>query len=183
MIARRHPRLATLRAALVSLVVSVLAIGVIATPAQAYSWTGCRWPNTQIYVRNTNLSGTDATTAGAAQTAWSNQTDVQINTSVSATFTRFVAADGATGVDGFTTWTCSGGTTTAAAAHLNTTYTNGFVANKRQAIWVHELGHGLGLGHSASLAALMYTSAAQVYNTTGAFTPQSDDVLGINARY
>jgi hypothetical protein len=42
----------------------------------------------------------------------------------------------------------------------------------------HELGHGLGLDHS-TLTAIMNSNR----NRTSIYTPQSDDINGINARY
>lgn len=66
---------------------------------------------------------------------------------------------------------------------INTYYASSFTNNRRRAIWTHELGHGVGLDHSASSAVMMYKCASCVFLNYGYYTPQPDDVAGVNAIY
>ena len=49
-------------------------------------------------------------------------------------------------------------------------------------VWLHELGHGLSLGHVANNTAVMYTSASQAY-FNGVRYLTSDEIAGINSVY
>lgn len=70
-----------------------------------------------------------------------------------------------------------------ADSRLNTYYVNAFSTQKRQAVWVHEMGHSLGLDHAASVNYVMWHSPAAFWNATGLYSPRSDDVAGMNFLY
>jgi predicted Zn-dependent protease len=61
--------------------------------------------------------------------------------------------------------------------HLGSQSTNG-----RRAAFGHEVGHGLGLGHSTGPSAMMYATYS-FWTIYGTYTPRPDDVAGINYLY
>ncbi len=64
---------------------------------------------------------------------------------------------------------------------LNVYYYDPSPANERQCVVAHEFGHVLGLGHAAWwVQALMNTMA---WDWWGIYTPQQDDINGVNAIY
>jgi hypothetical protein len=90
---------------------------------------------------------------------------------------------GATSYSGWTDWNCPGGVTVSADSRVNTYYTNSYSAATRKSVWVHEIGHGLGLNHSALANAVMNMCPPCVYNSYGTNTPITDDINGMNALY
>lgn len=152
-------------------------------PAWAYSFTGCHWNTTSPTYKNNGGTAMSAEVTNAVG-SWTGGTDLTTMTnSSSSAFLVGYSNMGATGYDGWTSWTCSGSTTTAANSRVNTYYTNSFTVAKRKAIWVHELGHGLGLGHSALANAIMNPCAACVYVSYGTNVPITDDINGMNSLY
>ncbi len=90
---------------------------------------------------------------------------------------------GANGYDGWTTWTCSGTWRLSANVTLNPFYTNAFATLKKQAIWTHEFGHGLGASHTGTSSDIMWSSPAYVYNNYGYYWPTSIAVSQMNTLY
>lgn len=161
------------------------ALALPASPASAYTTTGCKWPTStgNVTWNNTVTPGTYETTAKAAALSWASRTDVNsMVPNSSAAMYAYETNDGANGYDGMTTWTCAFGNYLGANVTVNTHYLGAYAANKKQAVWVHEFGHGLGLNHGPSNA-IMYTCAACVYNTYGYYYPVSDDITGMNTLY
>lgn len=156
----------------------------LATSAAAYSTTGCKWANGPNVTYWINMgSGTNRTAAQATLTSWSTLTDVNLSSSGSSNFSITSKNDGASGYDGRTTWLCLLGVTTSAESWVNTHYTSSYVLRKIEAVYSHEVGHGLGLGHGSNNAVIMYTCAACVYNIHGYYWPQTDDRNGMNSLY
>lgn len=97
----------------------------------------------------------------------------------------FTNNQGQNGYDGWSDWSCWPVTHYMIGANvtLNPYYTDAYSSLKKRAVWTHELGHGLGLNHSAYDWAIMFHCAGCVYDTYGYYAPRSDDQLGINAIY
>jgi hypothetical protein len=70
-----------------------------------------------------------------------------------------------------------------ATCWLNEYYTQGLPTNGRRCVAGHEIGHSLGLGHESTNYALMGPTYSLVYETNSIYTPQQDDVNGINVIY
>ena len=178
---RRVSRIAIAVAAIFLL---FIANTLLASAVAAYTTTGCKWPNGPGVTYRFNMgSGTNQTQAQDALNVWSAGTDVNLSHSYSSNFSITSANDGNSGYDGRTTWWCGFGVTTSAQSWVNTYYTASFPANKIEAVYSHEIGHGLGLSHS-SAGNIMYTCPACTYNNySGRYTPQTDDRAGMNALY
>lgn len=86
-----------------------------------------------------------------------------------------------TGWDGLTAWSFSGCCFTSVTGYLNWAYTQSYSPGAIQSVAGHELGHAAGLGHSDQCV-LMYPSTYR-YFTCGVFSPQQDDINGIDALY
>jgi hypothetical protein len=65
----------------------------------------------------------------------------------------------------------------------NSYYMDGYDVNKRCSTCAHELGHSLGLYDSGTDPVLMNGYDSSRYDWYGIFTPQADDVAGINDHY
>jgi hypothetical protein len=158
-----------------------------ATPAAAYSLEGCRWHGYLIdyYIYAPALPY--ATVITNAGNSWT-QTPTKIFMVRVTTNTYNVLVDiynfGNTGFDGITYYTCSAGYFSGhVETALNTYYTADYSSTGRQQVQAHEFGHSLGLGHNNSNCyTLMYPSSSR-YFTCGIYTPQQDDINGINAIY
>ena len=155
--------------------------------ANAYTLTGTKWSSSSVTI-TVNVSTTNGSYHTAAVNAvsnWSSSTDVNMTRTSSSLFKALIVADGENGLHGRAVWSSSGGRTTAATAYLNTTTTSRFKTNENRlrAIWSHEIGHGLGLGHVSSSSYIMYTCPSCVYTSYGYYTPRSDDRAGMNYLY
>ena len=71
---------------------------------------------------------------------------------------------------------------TSGYATLNWYFLQNYVINKRISVASHELGHVLGLDHNTGCVLMVIDSATR-YDTCGIYTPQSDDVAGVQALY
>lgn len=157
---------------------------VVAAPAEAYVTTGCHWANSNVgyYYNGLNTSGFNNSVHDGAN-AW-DPTDVEVIGASSAALHAYTSNDGASGYDGWSTWSCgSNRLTSSATARLNTYSTTVYPTEKKKAVWVHEFGHTLGLEHSAN-GNIMYTCSRCIYdNFAGRNTPQADDRNGVNSLY
>ncbi|TES83910.1 MAG: matrixin family metalloprotease [Hadesarchaea archaeon] len=67
---------------------------------------------------------------------------------------------------------------------LNLYYVSDFSSEKTQALAAHEYGHVLGLAHElSSPRVLMYPYLNVFYGIYGVYTPQQDDINGVNDLY
>jgi hypothetical protein len=168
----------------------VLLTGQTLSPAQAYATEGCRWTSTKIIW--TNASSTlYKSTSTAAVAAWTSVLSVVSISAVPPEYSYnirvFDVNNGATGIDGSTTFYCSGGYFTGITyASINSYYGDNYSADGKKQVLVHEFGHSLGLAHSGTSTCsgqpIMYYSSAR-YFTCNHVNPQADDITGINYIY
>lgn len=161
----------------------ILAVFAIPLVAHAYTTTGCSWGSSTIGLQAATLPAGYQNYSSSAAT-W-NPMDATFVVVTSGAYTVQVQNNGANGLDGMTTWTCSGGTTIRAVSWLNSNaaQSGSLSVSARQAVWVHEFGHGLGLNHAAA-GTIMYTCPRCTFiNYSGRNTPQGDDINGVNSLY
>lgn len=153
-------------------------------PASAYTTTGCDWGTLNINVDGSYTSGYFSTGLDQAISNYYGSTNLYLRRQNSSgnSFTAQNSNYGATGWEGNTNWSCFFGTTNSATARLNMYYLQSAPTARLKVVWLHELGHGLGLGHVSSAYRVMYTSASAAYNN-GIRSLTSDETSGINALY
>ena len=165
-----------------------LVISLCAAPltANAYTYTGCKWPASNLNVNIIGTSGTSGTAIRSALSNYTAATDVNLTgvTTTGPTFTANQFNYGATGWAGINSSVCPFGNTTSSAVRLNLYYTFNTAANegRLRLIWLHEIGHALGLDHVTTVARVMYTPTSSAY-TAGVRNLTSDEKNGINALY
>ncbi|RWZ68093.1 matrixin family metalloprotease [Labedella populi] len=171
-------------------VVSALALAValvaVPTSANAYTHTGLRWATPNLRIDTSGASGASKTALSSAISHISDRTDVLL-LGTSATDPTWKARNGnygATGWEGLNSTTQLAGRTLSSLSRVNTHYVANTTANQARirVIWLHELSHGLGLGHVTSKTRVMYTSASVAYNN-GVRNLTSDEINGINTLY
>lgn len=173
-------------AAMASAIALVSGLVLAPTSASAYTTTGCKWssPNLTIDVSLTN--GVFRTAINSALNNYTLGTDVNL-TSTTSTGPSFTARNtnyGATGWEGQNYYVCPFGNTTSSQARINQYYLFGTSdqEGRIRVVWLHEIGHGLGLHHVTSSSRVMYTSASQAF-FNGVRNLTSDEVAGINSLY
>lgn len=157
----------------------------VAAPADAYTLTGCHWPATAIQINYQNVpAGNYVTAINAAAGNYYSNTDAKVTTTLASgpSFTAKAGNYGADGYEGYTNWVCPFGSTTSADARLNSYYLSGAPVARLKVVWLHEIGHGLGLNHVSGTGYVMYSSASVAYNN-GVRSLTFDEVAGINSLY
>ena len=89
---------------------------------------------------------------------------------------------GANGWEGQNTWYCPLGVTHDSKARLNAYYLSGASVARLKVVWLHELGHGVGLDHVSTKARVMNTSASSGYYA-GVRSLTTDEISGVNYVY
>jgi len=165
-------------------VVSALCVILSSTPASAYTTTGAKWPATDIQINYSYVNGDYRSGFTSAVGNYRLATDVNLTGTLDSgpTFTARNTNYGATGWEGQADWTAPFGVTTSAQIRLNDYYLQGAPVDRLKVVWLHEIGHGLGLGHVDTVARVMYTSASAAYNA-GVRELTSDEISGINDLY
>lgn len=165
---------------------AVVALALLAggtATAQAYNLSGGHLPTTSPTYK---ISGGSS----ASRTAWSSGVSDWANagagvspstTSGSATVTLSEANDSSVSWDGITNWNNSGDVMTNVSARINAAYTAGYSSDKREGVAAHEVGHTLGLAHSSTCVLMNPTTPDRT--NCGVFTPQQDDIDGVQAIY
>lgn len=82
----------------------------------------------------------------------------------------------------YTKWNSSN-RLTSAISQLNKHYCGNYADARKRVVWLHELGHGWGLGHVTSKKCVMHKSASTAYTSGGVRALTSDEVNGLNALY
>lgn len=167
------------------------ALALRAERAQAYSTAeNCYWPTIQrhgAFGWTDNAAGDGHNAFLAAKNGWNN-TNTKINLSGSGSG---IITDnpnlGNTGDDGITHYACTSGRFDYAHSDLNSYYTAYYAGTQRQSVAAHEFGHAFGLSHSNQSVCpgmpLMDGTTSVRWGQCGVYTPQSDDVNGINHIY
>lgn len=179
----RPARRRLLSAALVC-IATVCAIVGPAARADAYSLMGSHWRTgaLRVYVNTTSGSYRTAINQAAADYAAKSHAKLTNTTAAGPMFTAAQYNAGATGYEGQTTVNAIGSVTLSAHSVLNTHYLAGAPVARLKVVWLHELGHGLGLGHVTPAARVMQKSASAAYSA-GVRTLTSDEVSGVNHLY
>lgn len=177
-------------AGLAGAILPVMALSVV--QASAYTLEGVTWSggvgSLQIY--NSNLSSSDVSVMQNAASEWANTpTPVAYNWtsySSSADIKVSSAYNSSVSWDGITTYNSSGGHFVAGSVVVQLNdywfWTIPYTYDEEISVAAHELGHTLGLNHSSIASALMYYSTSR-YTQYGTYTPQQDDINGVNAMY
>ncbi|PZQ87397.1 MAG: hypothetical protein DI534_14370 [Leifsonia xyli] len=87
----------------------------------AYTTTGCKWESTSPTIDHRYVNGNFRTALTSARGNYNGSTDVTLSAtgSLGPSFTATNSNYGADGEEGYTTWSCFFGTTTAANVTLN----------------------------------------------------------------
>lgn len=168
-----------------ALLVGISIVPLATTPAQAYVHLGggCKWNSNPKITWTNAATGAYYWPAANAAADWSNTTDILLD-STGGVIRAYQENKGDTDFEGITYWGCIWGSMTKADITLNTYYTNSYTERRKQAVFAHEFGHGLGLDHTNYPNQVMNTSASTFYFNTGRWWPQwEDDIPGINALY
>lgn len=153
--------------------------------AHAYTLSGSQWSNSrQSVVIRESVNGNYLTAINQAVNNINNSTDVTFSTSPSGlSWTALVANYGNTGWEGQSQWSYSiFGKTSNATSKINSYYIPpNTTIGRMRVLWLHELSHVWGLGHSG-INTVMYTSASAA-SDNGVRYLTSDDINGINSLY
>jgi hypothetical protein len=162
-------------------------VAAVAVPLQAAAWTttGCKYGFYNVGVQVGTMYSADHSTAlSRAMTRWSINTDVDLFSAGSSNLDAYTENLNDLNLAGYSNWQCPfGGATVWSNARLNTQTTPSYPTEKKVTVWLHELGHALGLNHTGGLAAVMYECPACAYNNYGTVAPRPDDISGMNSLY
>lgn len=158
-----------------------------AAPALAYTTNGCVWSGSSLRINSSGVSGSYLSGLTSAISNYNIRTDVTLTrtTASGPVFTARTSNYGATGWEGRAQVNCLSGkaSTRSASSQINTHYVKSSAPlNRIKVLWLHELGHSLGLGHVSSKYRIMYPQAVVPYNN-GVTALTTDEINGINALY
>lgn len=155
--------------------------------AHAYSFTGYKMPKAiQTIYHGAGVSGKYKTALDSACAAYTKKTKVSLKKAAGANvvWQAKVANYGNTKWEGLTTINKANSNKVIASCEskVNTRYVSGKNSSYLAVLWMHELGHGWGLGHVPINKYVMYTNVATPY-AGGVRTLTGDEIAGINKRY
>lgn len=156
------------------------------TPAEAYERNGIKWPfPTQIISAYTDVTGNYSTALNQAITNFNTSTQVHLSRHDGAPWVAQVQSYGAVDWEGMSKTNTGNGvyTVTWARSKVNTAYIPASTAVSRiKILWLHELCHVWGLGHTTNPRTVMYWNVATPY-ANGISSLTSDEINGINSIY
>lgn len=172
------------------LVIIVAFLLLVQQPAPSHAWTSnwIIWEYPQPVTYNID-SGSSANTISAWASSISHWNSVQAKVDFDSAIGDadiFLSSANIDYVDwdGICTRYYSGGYIDNAIARLNEHYTEGYTpVNKRRSVSGHELGHSIGLGEGNYPDSLMEQFTPTRWGTYGIYSPQQDDINGINTLY
>jgi len=163
-----------------------------APQAQAYALEGPHWGSSTVYVEDFIWYSMDSSASGSIDAAFKAAiSDYYAKTHLyiyggdysTAGFRASAANFGATGWEGQTGFTYLGSRFMSVESRLNAYYLpNSTNQTRLKMVWLHELGHGLGLDHVSTLTDPMQPNASDAYSR-GVTTLSQDMVNGINSMY
>lgn len=182
------------RLAAISMVVLLCVITASGSPAWAYDLSNavnCHYSTTSLKWKNSTTRPGYFTPASEAASAWTaaatpiyfTQQQTQAN------LTIWDGNAGTNGIVGTTSYpgqsNCGGGHYSVAPnSMLNRHYMDAYGLSARRSVFVHEIGHALGLGdYDAGCSAIMHPSISGFWVNCGLSSPASDDVDGVNTLY
>lgn len=166
--------------ALAALIIAGTGVLAGAQAANAYAFGNCKWPGPNLTVTDSVIAGYSAPYT-QSRSNWSNNSDVNLTSGSGSSFT--VAMTYNTGAPGYTERSCNiFGNFNYTHVYGNTYHMQGYSDPARRTVFSDEIGHALGLNHVSSTSAIMYPTMA-IYFVYNLYTPQADDINGVNANY
>ncbi|MGW4461447.1 matrixin family metalloprotease [Micromonospora sp. NPDC004704] len=186
-----------LLAATLTLVAALAVIVVPQSPASAYALHNCKMPSTTTTWQDLTGGGAYGSAAYSAIAAWQNTStpnsfhivgsngQMLLKQENWGSFTWSGRTDGSVGApycnSSMGTWA-----NLPLTLWLNRRYTDAYPAGKKQTVWVHEIGHALGIAHTGNNVCagmpIMFQGTDEKWNC-GLNTPQADDINGVNYIY
>lgn len=157
----------------VALSLALVMAPVLLPSALAYTHHGARWQGTNISWAEGggDFSGNVGSALGPAASSWNPNTDVTLTKSTVASLTAVTYYSATDGLNGKAQWTTSNGYFTGCYASVNRSNVASWAVNKIRAVWTHEFGHCLGLGHTTSIAIMTGSGTNVQYDAYGIYTP------------
>ena len=155
-------------------------------PASAYALSGCKWSTGVLRIDYRYVNGPYRDALINARHHYNSVTDVSLSTTDSAgpSWTAANANYSATGWNGQAQNGCLLGRINSSTMRLNQYYiANNAPARRIQLVWLHEMGHSLGLNHINNARVVMYGGGTSTVYSYGITTLQADDRGGINKLY
>ena len=170
----------------IAFTLALCALALTPDPALAYAKTGHTWSSSSRNVLIlSSVTGTYKTQLTSSIADYNAIRDVKMSVTSIANnpWKASLVRNSSVNWEGitYTKWNASG-KLTSAICQLNRHYCDSYTAARKKVVWLHELGHGWGLGHVASTKRVMYKSASAAYKA-GVHALTSDEINGINALY
>ena len=151
--------------------------------AEAATYTDSRWGTNSLRFNVLAVSGRARTAIQDASINYTSVTDVDV--AVSTSYSAWAAENryfGNAQIQGRSYWKWRDGITYEAQCCLNNYWGENASTDALRVVWLHEMGHALGLDHVSNNREVMYENAASVYSR-GIYALTVDARNGINYLY